>query len=83
MPFLTLSQGSPVVLTALKRTEDRAGSAPDWLARLFNPTAAEAEVTVKCPTLDICETLTLGGFEAATYRVRDGKLVPCRMDEKL
>ena len=45
------------------------------LARLFNPTAAEASVTVKCPALDLCETLTLGVYEAATYRVRDGKLI--------
>jgi hypothetical protein len=50
---------------------------------LFNPTAAEASVTVKCPSLDLCETLTLSTYEAATYRVRDGKLIPCRMDEKL
>ena len=34
-------------------------------------------------TLDLCETLTLGTYEAATYRVRDGRLIPCRMDEKL
>ena len=49
----------------------------------LNPTAAQAAVTVKCPTLDLCETLTLGTYEAATYRARDGKLIPCRMDEKL
>ncbi|MBO5512735.1 MAG: hypothetical protein J6B24_13465, partial [Clostridia bacterium] len=79
VPFMTLSQDSPITLTALKRTEDGT----DWLVRLFNPTAAEASVTVKCPSLDICETLTLDVYEADTYRVRDGKLLPCRMDEKL
>ena len=79
VPFLTLSQGSPVVLTALKRSEDGG----DWLVRLFNPTASEAEATVKCPILELCETLHLGCFEAATYRVREGKLIPCRMDEKI
>lgn len=79
VPFLTLSQDSPVILTALKRTEDGR----DTLLRLFNPTATEASVTVKCPALELCETLTLGGFEAATFRVREGKLVPCRMDEKI
>ena len=78
-PFLTLSQDSPVTLTALKRCED----GQDRLVRLFNPTAADAPVTVKCPALEICETLTLGGYEAATYRVRAGKLVACRMDEKV
>jgi hypothetical protein len=79
VPFLTLSKDSPVILTALKRSED----GQDTLLRLFNPTAAEAAVTVKCPSLDLCETLPLGVYEAATYRVRDGKLIPCRMDEKL
>ncbi len=79
VPFLTLSQDSPVILTALKRTED----GQDFLARLFNPTAQTASVSVKCPALELCETLTLGGYEAATYRVREGKLIPCRMDEKL
>ena len=79
VPFLTLSKDSPVTLTALKRTEEGR----DWLIRLFNPTAAEASVTVKCPALDLCETLTLGTYEAATYRLRDGQLLPCRMDEKL
>ncbi|MBQ4113545.1 MAG: hypothetical protein IJD38_12185, partial [Clostridia bacterium] len=83
VPFLTLSKDSPVILTALKKTENCAGSAADWLVRLFNPTAAQAAVTVKCPTLDLCETLTLGTYEVATYRVRDGRLIPCRMDEKL
>ena len=79
IPFLTLSQDSPVILTALKKTEDGA----DTLIRLFNPTAGPSAVTVKCPALDLCETLTLGGYEAATYRVREGKLISCRMDEKL
>ena len=79
VPFLTLSKDSPVILTALKKCED----GQDTLLRLFNPTAAEASVTVKCPALDICEALTLGTYEAATYRARDGKLIPCRMDEKL
>jgi hypothetical protein len=79
VPFLTLSQDSSVILTALKRTEDGR----DTLLRLFNPTVAEASVTVKCPALELCETLTLGGYEAATFRVREGKLVPCRMDEKI
>ena len=79
MPFLTLDQTSPVTLTALKRTEDGR----DVLARLFNPTAAETSVTVKCPALDVCETMTLGTYEAATYRVREGKMIPCRMDEKM
>jgi alpha-mannosidase len=78
VPFLTLSQDSPVILTALKKTEDGR----DTLIRLFNPTAKEAAVTVKCPSLEVCETLTLGTYEAATYRVRDGKLIPSRMDEK-
>ena len=77
--FLTLSQDSPVTLTALKRSED----GEDCVLRLFNPTAAEAPVTVECPALELCETLTLGGYEAATYRVRGGKLLSCRMDEKL
>jgi alpha-mannosidase len=79
VPFLTLSQDSPVILTALKKTED----GQDVLARLFNPTATEAPVTVKCPALDLCESLTLTAYEAATYRVRNGGLIPCRMDEKL
>jgi alpha-mannosidase len=79
VPFLTLSQDSPVILTALKRTED----GQDVLVRLFNPTAEKAPVTLKCPAFDLCETLTLGGYDAATYRVREGKLIPCRMDEKL
>ena len=79
VPFLTLSQDSPVILTALKKTED----GQDVLARLFNPTATEATVTVKCPALDLCESLTLTAYEAATYRVRNGGLIPCRMDEKL
>jgi alpha-mannosidase len=79
VPFLTLSQDSPVILTALKKTED----GQDVLARLFNPTATEATVTVKCPALDLCESLTLTAYEAATYRVRNGGLIPCRMGEKL
>jgi hypothetical protein len=68
-----------VTLTALKRTED----GQDVLVRLFNPTAEKAPVTLKCPAFDLCETLTLGGYDAATYRAREGKLIPCRMDEKL
>ena len=79
VPFLTLNEESPVTLTALKRTED----GQDVLVRLFNPTAASAAVTVACPALGVTEPLTLGTYEAATYRVRDGKLIPCRMDEKL
>ena len=79
VPFLTLNEDSPVTLTALKKTED----GKDTLIRLFNPTAAEAAVTVTCPSLAVAETLTLGTYEAATYRVRDGKLISCRMDEKM
>ena len=78
IPFLTLSQDSPVILTALKPTED----GEDTLLRLFNPTAEKASVTVTCPTLALSERLTLGVYEAATYRARDGKLIPCRMDER-
>ncbi|MBQ9151323.1 MAG: hypothetical protein IJX72_03660, partial [Clostridia bacterium] len=79
VPFLTLNKESSVTMTALKRCED----GQDCLLRLFNPTASEAAVTVKCPTLELCESLTLGRYEAATYRIREGKLLPCRMDEKL
>ena len=78
VPFLTLSQDSPVILTALKRTED----GQDVLVRLFNPTPSASAVTVNCPAFSIREALTPGAYEAATYRVRDGKLIPCRIDEK-
>ena len=78
VPYLTLSRESPVICTALKRSED----GQDTLVRLFNPTAEDATVTVKCPARELCETLTLGRYEAATYRVRAGKLVACRMDEE-
>ena len=79
VPFLTLDETSPVTLTALKKTED----GKDTLVRLFNPTPAPTAVTVTCPTLGVTETLSLGTYEAATYRIRDGGLAPCRMDEKL
>lgn len=78
VPFLTLRENSPVLLTALKRTEDGT----DWLIRLFNPTAAPAVETVHCPTLHLCETLTLGAYEARTCRVQNGRLSECRMDEQ-
>ena len=79
IPFLTLDGNSPVTLTALKKTED----GEDTMLRLFNPTANQTTAAVTCPALGVSETLPLGGYEAATYRVRDGKLIPCRMDEKL
>ena len=76
-PFMTLSEDSPVIVTALKRAEDGETD----LLRLFNPTEGEREVKVHCPAAGLSETLTLGVFEAATFRVKEGKLIPCRMDE--
>lgn len=78
IPFLTLSQASPVLLTALKKREEGEGS----LLRLFNPTSEETSVLVKCPTQELCRTLTLGAYEVATYGLKEGELIPCRMDER-
>ena len=78
IPFLTMDEDSPVILTALKKSE----YGEDTVVRLFNPTDGETTVTLRSSALGLCETLTLGSFEAATYRLRAGKLYPCRMDER-
>lgn len=77
MPFLTVSP-SPVTMTALKRTEDGR----DVLLRLFNPSAEAVSCTVSCPTLGLSAPLSFTAYEVKTFRIRSGKLIPCRMDEE-
>lgn len=76
IPFLTLSQ-PPVVMTALKRSED----GEDVLLRLFNPTAETASCTISCPILGLVSPLRFSPYEVQTFRIRAGKLLPCRIDE--
>ncbi len=79
LPFCTLEGSKTVLLTALKKTVD----GKDYLLRLFNASPADATVTVHCPwLLDESMTLTLGPWSVETYRVRDGGLFVCRMDER-
>ncbi len=77
--FLNLTGDASVIMTALKRTED----GKDWLIRLFNSSDKPATATVACAPWQLDATLTLGAYAAETYRVRDGKLIGCRMDEKM
>ena len=77
IPLVMLSD-SPVVMTALKRTED----GQDVLIRLFNPTAADAVCKVSSPALCLYETLSFGKYEIRTFRVKAGRLIPCRIDEE-
>ncbi len=77
--FCTLTGDSTVLMTALKRTED----GEDWMIRLHNASDVPATATVSIPLLGVEETVTLGAYAAETYRMRAGKLIPCRMDEKL
>ena len=77
LPFVMLSD-SPVTMTALKRTED----GQDVLIRLFNPTAGTVTCDVGSLGLGVMETLTFGKYEIRTFRVRDGRLIPCRIDEQ-
>ncbi len=79
LPFCRLEGSKTVLLTALKRTAD----GKDFLLRLFNASPADATVTLHSPwLLDESLTLTLGKWSAETYRVRNGGLFVCRMDEK-
>ncbi len=79
LPFCTLAGDPTVLVTALKATVDGR----DFLLRLHNSAPVAATTTVTCPwLLDEPAALTLGAFAAETYRVRDGRLIPCRMDER-
>lgn len=95
LPFCTLSGDASVLVTALKQTSDGTPSGTpsgtpegtadgrDFLLRLYNSAPREATVTVTCPWLiDEPFTLTLGAYAVETYRLRDGKPLPCRMDER-
>ncbi len=80
LPFCTLSGDPAVLVTALKKTADGR----DFLIRLHNNAPTPSGVTVTCPWLiDEPTPLTLGAYAAETFRIRDGKLIACRMDEKL
>ncbi len=79
MPFCTLEGSKTVLMTACKETVD----GKDVLLRLFNASPAPATVTLHSPwLLDESMTLTLGRWSVETYRVHEGGLFVCRMDER-
>ncbi len=79
LPFGTLSGDPCVLLTALKATADGR----DLLVRLYNAFPAPATATLTCPwLLDEAAEVTFGAYDVQTFRLRDGKLVACRMDER-
>ncbi len=79
IPFCTLSGSSTVLATAFKKTVDGR----DYLLRLHNASHEVAETTITCPwLLDESEIISLGAYATETWRIRDGKLIACRMDEK-
>ncbi len=79
LPFFTLKGDQTVLMTALKQTVD----GKDFLLRLFNASPTDATVTLSCPwLLDDDMILTLSGWSAETYRLREGGLFVCRMDER-
>ncbi len=79
LPFCRVEGSETVLVTALKRTADGC----DQLIRLYNASFTPAHVTLTAPwLLDECESLVLGTYAADTFRIRNGKLLPCRMDEQ-
>lgn len=80
VPFCTLEGSKSVLITGFKKTED----GKDYLLRLFNASAKSADAIVNCPRLlTSAQNLRFGAWEVKTYRVKEGGLVACRMDEKL
>jgi alpha-mannosidase len=56
----------PVVqLVAFKKAEE----GDDYIVRLFNPTDAPQETTLKIPVLGVEQELTFGPYEIKTYRI--------------
>ncbi len=79
LSFLHLTGDGSVLVTALKESED----GHDTILRLHNTASAPATVTLHAPwLLDDAETLTLGAYAVETYRLREGRLTTCRMDER-
>lgn len=80
VPFCTLDGSKSVLITGFKKTAD----GKDYLLRLFNASAKDAGATVNCPRLlNAAQSLHFGAWEVKTYRIKEGGLVACRMDEKL
>lgn len=80
-PAMTV--GPVVQMPAFKAAEDGDG----YVVRLYEPTGTARSVRVRIAAMGIDETVQLSGFEAATFRVRDGsrtktKLEPVNMVEE-
>lgn len=73
---LTLSDGV-IQMPALKKTADGRGC----LLRLFNPTAETRSTAVESRLLNAPLTVTLGKYEAASWRIENGKAIPCDLME--
>ena len=77
-------QGAPLTLSddviqmpALKKTADGRGC----LLRLFNPTAVPRSTVVRTRLLNAPLAVTLGAYEAASWRMENGEVIPCDLME--
>jgi hypothetical protein len=66
-----------VTMPAFKAAQDGNG----MILRLFNPSASPADALVEIKAAGIEQTIHLGKYESATYRITDGKLTPCSLIE--
>ncbi len=74
--LLTLSD-DVIQLPALKKATDGCG----YILRLFNPTADTRSTTVTSRLLNAPLDVTLGRYEAASWRIENGVAVPCDLME--
>lgn len=77
-PACPVQVSGPVEMTCLKSAQDGNG----YILRFFNPSNAPAAFRVEAPLLGVWADLEIGAFSADTYRVLDGKMVPCNLIEE-
>lgn len=78
-PACPLQVSGPVEMTCFKEAHDGDG----YILRFFNPSHKPSAFLVDAPLLGVRETLSIGAFSADTYRIVDGRIIPCNLIEEV
>ena len=79
MPLPICLDDNAIVLSAFKKEETGSDT---WIARLFNPCANSVSCRLYSEVFDIDAVLSWNPFEIKTFKITDGKIKECDLNER-